>query len=213
MSCDNDIGGVNSFLVFINMNKANELQRSLAKRLNFKYDPPRGFLGFSNRDFRGFLKSEKTPHISGTYRGRSLRLGVVHFRGGFTDEYGYTIPQSFFSRIVMDIDNPSNSFMSLKTAGLLAQIAKAFGVEGIRTGQDAFDHRFMIMSRPKEFASSVFQSPELRDQLIRMRISFKIRVRENKLELHGTTNVELSYFRIFDLLCDIAEAIEVFSLS
>ena len=196
--------GVISFLVIINVSKSNEYQRRVAKRLNFKYDPPRGF--------RGFLKSAKTPHISGTYRGRSLRLGVFHFRGS-TDKYGYPIPESFTSRIVMDIENPSNSFMSLKTAGRLAKIAEAFGLKGNHTGHNAFDRRFTIICRPKDLALSVFRSPELRDRLMRIRIPIKIRVRKNRLELHGTDRVETAYFMIFDLLCDIAEAIDAFSPS
>ena len=202
--------GAISFGIFIKVNKANELQRSVAKRLNFKYDPPRGFLGFSNRDFRGFLKSDKTPHISGTYRGRSLRLGVFHIRG-FTDVDGYPIPESFCSTIFMDIENPSNIFLSLKTARRLAPIAEVFGVKEIHIGHNAFDHHFTINSQPKDLATSLFQSSELRDQLMWIRFPIKILVQKNKLELQGTDSVEMSYFMIFDLLCELAEVIEEYS--
>ena len=85
-----------------------------------------------------------------------------------------------------------------------------FPLKGVKTGDKEFDYRILLEGNPPEFALTVVASPILRKKLIDFGLKGTIRVFKQVIyyeELGFTKDAD--YFRsIFDLICDISEAVE-----
>ena len=176
--------------------KSEETWRDLAERTGLSLQP-RIFMARKN--------------LTGTYRGRSIKLNTVT-RGDYVDvQTGYISHGDTYTRTAVSVDNPAGNIINLLEGGQF--FSRVFGAKSVQIGHKSFDRRFTIQSRPENFAASVLSSAELRKRIMLARLKpeiLRLDGRELYLEKKGF-NVEGSraqFFSLFDLLCDVAEEVE-----
>ena len=149
---------------------------------------PGGFLGPS-------------PRVAGTYRGRALTLDTFT-RGSGEHRHTYT-------RIVLFVNNAAGLYLALYQESVFSKIGKFFGMADIQVGDEEVDRRFVIKSKPENFAASLFTSISLRERLLQARVlNVEVDGRELTFEQSGVlTDVEYLKF-LFDLLSDVGDRVE-----
>ena len=100
-----------------------------------------------------------SPRVVGDYRGRALRLDAFTRKSGTRSATRYT-------RLALAMNNRAGIILTLCLEGVFSPIAKALGVEDIRLGDEEFDRRLLIQSRPATFAANLFASRDLRQRLL-----------------------------------------------
>ena len=159
----------------------------LAARTGLTFEPG-GFFG-------------PVPRVTGAYRSHSLTLDTFT-RGSGKHRHTYT-------RIVLFVNNQANVYLALYQEGVFSKIGKFFGMQDIQVGDEEVDRKFIIKSKPENYAASLFTSISLRDQLLKTRtLNVEVDGRELTFEQMGLlTDVEYLKF-LFDLLCQLAERVE-----
>ena len=141
------------------------------------------------------------PHVTGTYRSRPLTLDT------FTRGSGKHRPT--YTRIVLFMDNPANVYLALYQESVFSKIGKFFGMQDLQIGDEEVDRRFIIKSKPENFAASLFTSISLRQQFLQARVlNVEVDGRELTFEQVGVlTDAEYLKF-LFDLLSEVAARVE-----
>ncbi len=160
----------------------------LAALTGLAYKPPTG--PWSNRS---------QPHVAGKYREHQLKLDIVKVAHGVIDD-GIAL---YCTRIVLSLNGKIDGSVALSRRWF-------FGSgEGVQIGDEEFDRRFIVKSRPADFAAQAFASADLRQRLLQTHM---LKFRVSDLGLHfEKSGVEQDIERLrslFDLLCDIAESAE-----
>jgi hypothetical protein len=143
----------------------------------------------------------KRPHVVGTFRERALKLNT-YMTGGAKNRSSWT-------RITLAVNNPADVYLSLHDEGVLSAIGKMLGAEDVQTGDEEFDRRFVVKSRPPTFATELFAWRGLRLRLMQAR-SLNVEVKGSELcfEKRGIEKDVNNLLFLFDLLYDLAEAVE-----
>ena len=110
--------------------------------------------------------------LSGTYRGRFLRLepvfvGVGRYSAG-----------AEFTRIALDIGMPESLRRSMRERGVLDWFSQAIGAKSANIGEKGFDDRFAVRSAPGGFAASVFSSTSRRHKIVQLPHIRRMRVKD-----------------------------------
>lgn len=160
--------------------------RELAESLGLTYESG-GFLGLSR--------------VTGTYHGHSLTLDT------FTRGSGKS--RTTYTRIVLFVNNQATAYLALYEEGVFSKIGKFFGMQDIQIGDEELDRRFIIKSRPENFAASLLLAGGLRQKLLETRpLNIELDGRELHFEQVGVL-MNVDYLRsLFDLLSDVAGAVE-----
>ena len=141
------------------------------------------------------------PRVTGIHRGHTLTLDT------FTRSSGKH--RTTYTRIVLFVDNPANIYLALYQESMFSKIGKFFGMADIQIRDEEVDRRFIIKSKPENFAASLFTSISLRQQFLQARvINVEVDGRELTFEQVGLLN-DVEYLKfLFDLLCQLAERVE-----
>lgn len=141
------------------------------------------------------------PRLTGGYRGHSLTLDTFT-RGSGKSSNTYT-------RIVIFVNNQANIYLALYEEGLFSKIGKFFGAEDVQIGDEEVDRRFILKSRPENFAARLFTSINLRSKLLQARAAnIEVDGRELYFEQRGAErNTDYLQF-LFDMLSDLADLVE-----
>lgn len=172
--------------IFLSRRARDKSWRELAESTGLTFEPG-GFLG--------------SPRVTGAYRGHSLTLDTFT-RGAGKNQHVYT-------RIVLFVNNQDNAYLALYRESVFSKIGKFFGMQDIQVGDEDLDRKFIIKSRPENFAASLLLIGNLRQQLLEAgAVNIELDGRELHFEQLGVlTNQE--YLRsLFDLLSDLAAAVE-----
>jgi hypothetical protein len=143
-------------------------------------------------------------NLSGRYRSYPLVLKT------------YTVGTSSRSRtiytlVAVGVQNKEGSAFRLSPAGVLSRLGEALGMQDVKIGDEAFDRRFAITSRPPEFVMALLGDDMLRHSLMdRVKRNAVIGLEGNRLT-YTCMGVEkdVDYLEfLFNLLCDIADRID-----
>jgi len=153
-----------------------------------------------------------TPALSGTYRGRSVRLDQVIYRRGTTVR----------TRVVVGLERGPGGRLSLSPeAAPINLVAKYFGAQDVEVGDPAFDARFTLKSAPPSFAPAVLGDAGVRQKLLGERAPFLVEMEARAVRLEIGYGCETADDRmrhiavdgdrvrkVLDLACDLAAAID-----
>jgi hypothetical protein len=158
----------------------------LAERSRLSYDPGK-LLGVG-------------PNVTGKYRGHELFLRTLT-RGK---------KNIIYTHIMMDITNKSNLYLLLYDEETQSKIAHRLGAREIRSGDDSFDERFVIVGQPESLAVNLLSNVILREKLLQARL-LNIEIFDQHLHyerIDEETDVNYLIF-LFDLLDEIAENVDI----
>jgi len=143
-----------------------------------------------------------TSRVTGVYRGHQLTLDT--FRRGSSGKNSTT-----YTRIVLFVNNQSNLYLALYHEGVFSKIGKFFGMQDIQVGDIELDRRFIIKGKPEKAVVSVLTSGALPQKLLEARsVNLEVDGRELHFEQVGV-ELKVDYLEfLFDLLSDLAEAVE-----
>lgn len=139
--------------------------------------------------------------VTGQYRGRNLVLDTcTRGRGRYSTVY---------TRILVSVNNSFGLSLELYEQSALGEIAQALGAQDIQAGNASLDRRFVIKGRPEDAIVSVLAAGNLSDKLMAARsVDIRVNGREVRFEQRGT-ELDIRYVQfLFDLLNDLADAIE-----
>lgn len=144
------------------------------------------------------------PRVHGEYRRHSLEL-TTYTRSHGKHSTTYTLITLYL---------PNNSRMlSISSSGMLTEaIGKAFGMQDVQIGNEAFDKRFTIKSQPPEFAVELLGGDLiLCDSIAQLKSGwFELRVEGSQMtyrEVGRETNPE-RLEAMFNTLTDLAAKID-----
>lgn len=147
----------------------------------------------------------------GNYRGRQLRLKTyTHEETNYNGSaYALSTKKTWYTHITLSVDNQSNRSMTLWKKGLADRVFKSLGD---RIGDERFDNMFIAQGSPEGYLANVLNSPELRKTILQAhwpRGSI-LMIRGNNLtfEMKAREVVIGGIISLFDILCDVAEAVE-----
>jgi hypothetical protein len=146
----------------------------------------------------GFLGS---PLVTGTYRGHQLTLDT------FTRGTGKS--RQTYTRMVLFVNNQTNAYLALYQESVFSKVGKFFGMQDVQVGDEDFDRRFIIKSRPENYVSGLLMTGDLRQKLLEARsVNIELDGRELHFEQLGFLTKQEYLRSVFDLLSDVAAAIE-----
>jgi hypothetical protein len=97
--------------------------------------------------------------VSGTYRGRSVRLEtVLHFNPLGAD--------TTMTHLTLTLNNPRQAHLTILTGAIAGKIGSLFGAGEIKTGDPDLDRKFTFRSDPPELGPRVLLHPQLRQLLL-----------------------------------------------
>jgi hypothetical protein len=158
----------------------------LAARSGLSYDPGK-LLGVG-------------PNLTGKYRGHELFLRTLT-RGS---------KNKIYTHILMDITNKSNLYLLLYDEETQSKIAHRLGAREIKSGDDSFDERFVIVGQPVSLAVNLLSNANLREKLLQARL-LNIEIFDQHLHyerIDEETDINYLIF-LFDLLDEIAEYVDI----
>jgi hypothetical protein len=142
-----------------------------------------------------------SPRVTGNYRGHELTLSTFVRRHGKNS--------TTYTRIVMDVPNPTGLQLQISNEGILGKMGKALGAQDIQTSDQELDQKFIIKGQPEGVIASLLTSSSLRSRLMEIR-SLNVRVDGTTLyfEKRGK-ELNLEYLQtLLDLFSELAQAIE-----
>lgn len=146
----------------------------------------------------------RNPSVAGTYRGRNLTLDSF-MRGSGKNRTTYT-------RIVTSVNNLTQLSMKVYQETVFSKVGKLLGGQDIKIGNEQFDQRYIIRGQPEMDVVLLLSSIGLQQKLLQDRtFNFDLKGSELYFEKRGIEKNVDQLQRVFDLLCDIAEAVEHFS--
>jgi hypothetical protein len=156
--------------------------------------------------------SWSTPgSAKGNYRERRLKLKTYsHDETNYNrSAYALSTKKTWYTHVALSVDNQPNRDMTLWKKGFADRACKSFGD---RIGDERFDNTFIAHGNPEGFLANVLNSPELRKTILKAHwprgatlmlrnkhLTFEMKARE--VDIRGVIS-------LFDLLCDVAEAVE-----
>ena len=163
--------------------------RKTGDRLGFSYQKGRYSVEHQERDFQ--------------LRSHTKSRGEL---GEFTSpDY---IP---FTRITTPIENPKGYYLWLKSTGFFGSLISIIWNHGLGLGPLRIDENFLMISKPKDLGERLLFIEDFTNQVLKTNLT-TLRVRgtelffEKKGDLHKKSKEY--YLSLFDLLCDIADAVE-----
>lgn len=165
----------------------------LAERAGLTFYPPTGT--FSNRT---------SAQVMGNYRGYELKLDAPRVISGAVDD-GLA---SYRTRIVLNMNSPVRGSFSFKYRWFFGR--KFSRDEGVQIGDEVFDHRFVIKSRPKDYAARVFASADLRRRFLAIEElrEFSLSNLGVRFEMNGIERDVKRLHNFLDLLADVVQAVK-----
>jgi|GEM_PF-2371097 len=141
-----------------------------------------------------------TTRVTGRYKNRALTLDT------FTESRtsNETMATTTFTRLTLEVSQPPNRSFSLAEKDLLSEGSS------VLLGDEPFDRRFVIVSRPEEFARQVLASSDIRQRLLALRPRIRVNAEGQELrlaqdQLHTDPDFLAS---LIELGNDLAAAIE-----
>lgn len=142
------------------------------------------------------------PSVSGTYRSREVFLKNIRCTHGKKRGVIYT-------DLTLSLNNGANIWFGLYEQGLISEVGKALGVQDVRTGDQVVDKRFVIKSRPEDFALRLFASSSLRKRLLQVKpINLTVESNQFTFKQRSMINHRAALQFLLDLLVDMAEMVE-----
>jgi hypothetical protein len=143
----------------------------------------------------------KYPSVTGIYRSRNVTLDVF-MRGTSKNRTTYT-------RIVLEVNNSLQRSMKIYQETIFSKVGKLIGGQDLQIGNEQFDQRYIIKGQPELDVVKMLSSIGLQQKLLLDRtFNFELKGSELYFEKRGIERNVDQLQREFDLLCDIAEAIE-----
>jgi len=163
--------------------------RKLAARTRLQYKPA------------GCL-STTGAQVVGKYRGRRVDLYA----------YSPSVDDVLDAMCIkLQVSNPEDGCLALAHT----PIGRAIGSflvprRQVQTGDELFDRQFSISSKPQSFAAAVLVLPDLRQRLLHLRENTTIEFKGGQLSLErAALEWDEAYLHfLFDLLCELADAVE-----
>jgi hypothetical protein len=147
----------------------------------------------------------------GVYRGRSLSYKTYsHGKTNYNaSAYALSAKQNWYTQITLSLNNHPGRGITLWKKGLTDRAIKQLGDQ---IGDEHFDQQFFVHASPKRFLNIMLDSSTLRKKILQAhwprgttlsikgnQLTFEMKDRE--MEITGVIS-------LFDLLCDVAEAVE-----
>ena len=153
-----------------------------------------------------------TPgNAEGIYRGRSLSFKTYsHGKTQYNaSAYALSARKSWYSQIILSLENQPGRAITLWKKGLTD---RAINQLGDQIGDEQFDKQFFAHESHKDFLNSMLDSSELRNQILKAHWprGSNLTINENYLrfEMKDRQVETAGLISLFDLLCDVAEAVE-----
>ncbi len=142
--------------------------------------------------------------LSGDYRRRPLTLTTYVVDSGESS--------AIYTLISAGVQNSAGGFFQLSPAGILSKLGEALGIQDVKIGDDAFDQRYVVKSKPPEFALGLLgESDMLRHDLmakVKKNAVIKLEGRQLTYTCIGQEK-DVDYLEaLFNLLCDIADRVD-----
>ncbi len=141
------------------------------------------------------------PRVTGIYRGHQLDLSTFVRRHGKNS--------TTYTRITMDVHNPTGLHLQIGSEGILGKVSKALGGQDIQTGDQELDQKFIIKGQPESVIASLLTAGSLRQMLLATR-SLHVKVEGTSLyfeKVGAEKNLE-HLQSLFDLFSELAQAVE-----
>ena len=117
-----------------------------------------------------------------------------------------------YTRIVTSVNNLTQLSMKVYQETVFSKVGKLLGGQDIQIGNEQFDQRYIIRGQPEMDVVLLLSSIGLQQKLLQDRtFNFDLKGSELYFEKRGIERNVDQLQRVFDLLCDIAEAVEHFS--
>ena len=165
----------------------------LADRTGLVYEPSRG--PWSNRS---------SPRVMGNYRGYEIKLDLSRVLAGAVDD-GIA---SYRTRIVLTMNHRVQGALSLKHRWFFSR--GFLRGQGLTIDDEPFDQRFVITSRPQDFAARVFAPLELRQRFLAIKElrEFSLSNLGVRMELKGIESDVKQLHALFNLLADNVQLVK-----
>ena len=132
---------------------------------------------------------------------------VLQHRDTFTRGAGKS--RQTYTRIVLFVNNQTSAYLALYQESVFSKIGKFFGMQDVQVGDEDFDRRFIIKSRPENYVVGLLMTGDLRQKLLEARsVNIELDGRELHFEQIGFLTKQDYLRSVFDLLSDVAGAIE-----
>ena len=156
---------------------------------------------------RGFFSRMSAPTISGTFKGRPLRL--------FTYTTGSGKHRVAWCALAVTVLNPGGLTLKVGRENLLTRAGRIFGVEDISTGDTTFDEQFYLKSNDAGYTRAAFIR-EVRLQFIEVwkngaRGAVQVDGADVKYAEQGSFSSDKTCARfpaMADLACMVADVVE-----
>jgi hypothetical protein len=171
---------------FINRRARRAAWEELASQLGLNFDPGNYW--------------RKSPSVSGTYHGHSLVLDTFSCGAGNS--------RITYTRIVVELNNPSGLNLAISGEGVGSGLKKMFGVKEILVGDEALDAKFFIQGSPEVAVQRLLSNTSLRQKLLETQ-SLHVELKGQHIiyqQRRFEANPE-KLLNLFDLLANIAEAV------
>jgi hypothetical protein len=165
----------------------------LAKRTGLAFQPPTG--SWSNRSL---------ARVTGTYRGYALKLDTPRVVPGPVDD-GIAM---YRTRIVLTMNQPVTGSLSLKHRWFFSR--GFLRGEGQQIGDALFDQRFIIHSRPADYAGQIFAAKTLRQRFLAEKEirEFSLSNLGVRCEIKGILSDVKKLHDLFNLLADVVQTVK-----
>jgi hypothetical protein len=166
---------------------------TLAKRTGLIYQPPGG--AWSNRS---------SARVMGNYRGYELKLDTPHMIATPVDDGIAT----YRTRLVLTMNQRVSGSLSLSRRFFLSP--RFLGGEGLSSGDEQFDRRFLLKGQPQAFAVGLFANRDLRQRFLtqpKLR-EFTLSNLGVRLELSGMENDVNRLHDLLNLAADVVQAVK-----
>jgi hypothetical protein len=144
-----------------------------------------------------------SPELSGDYRGRRLRMTMAG------RQRGSTRLRKTWTLVTAEVANPTFLGLKIYRQDIVDTLLTAIGMPDLKTGDEAFDSRFVIQSDDPETAKQLLQNVDLRNDLIRADIE-RVEMFSPRLSVYYARDERDSAHAqaLFDTVVDLANAID-----
>jgi hypothetical protein len=143
----------------------------------------------------------KSPSVNGTYHGHSLVLDTFS-RGAGNNRTVYT-------RIGVEVNNPTELILSISGEGVGSGLKKMFGAKEILVGDEALDAKLFIQGSPEMTVQRLLSGTSLRQKLLETQyLNIELKSKQIVYQKRGFEANPDKLLFVFNLMADIAEAVD-----
>lgn len=113
------------------------------------------------------------PKLTGEYEGRTANLHT------FTRSHGKS--STTYTRITLAVSNPTGNSIGLSPTNFLSGLGTMLGMQDVTIGDEDFDKKFVIKSKPPEYAATILSDQMITADLKQLTGSFDLELQGGSL--------------------------------